>query len=296
MKPLIFYFLLIFLVIGCTENQESPKARLSKSEKEKILEFSQKLQSSINEYDYTLIRNAWSNPLFVKEVGNLTSTQKTVFDYFWKEEWANLILNNNIDIINLLKYNNGTIKISKLEDLNSHYFINFSLLFNSFYVDFIRYKVEIENDEPKLSDFYSFKTDKWMSQRLRELMNLATMYPSSSTERRTAYAAMNASQQQMKTGDTLEALNQLNRVHKSFANVYEVSFQRMQIAEYLPDSVYYNVLLNEFQNNKSRYIKYRYTCAFGDKDEILGIMQKLADDTGEIDFIDSLLYQRYYWY
>ena len=206
------------------------------------------------------------------------------------------MLNTNIDLVNLLKYGNGKIKISNLKDLDSCFYLTFSLILNDKYVDFIKYRIDVDKNQPRLSDMCSYKNDKWLSQTIRENMELATRYTSTSIERRKAYQALAESQRSLKMGDTLGALAYLYEVPESHASVYDISLKRLRLAEAISDSVFYEVLYAEYQTNKSRYLTYRYAWAEADSIMVHEEMTQLAEDTGENDLIDSMYAKRYYWY
>lgn len=73
-------------------------------------------------------------------------------------------MNVNIDLINKLEFNNGRIILSNLKIVGNHGEATFSMIFD-YGVDFWKYRTEIINDKPVLSDFYSFRDEIWQSQK-----------------------------------------------------------------------------------------------------------------------------------
>ncbi|TNE30696.1 MAG: hypothetical protein EP346_03045, partial [Bacteroidetes bacterium] len=130
MKKFILFSLILVLLSSCTHQNEqnSEELALGPNQKLAIQNFAVDFVADLNAYHYSMMRESWSDELFIERIGELTKTQKTVFNAFWKESWSKEVTNANIEIVNLLKYNQGKVHLSRIEDHESYFIINISLL------------------------------------------------------------------------------------------------------------------------------------------------------------------------
>lgn len=298
MKHLFKILAFLLLLSSCKDKDSTPKSAPALNESEKLIiqEFAKKLESDLNQYQYKLMKQSWNSDQFVKRIGQLNKTQRVVFNTYWEDEWEKEVMYTNVDLINLIKFNNGRAELTQLEDLGSHFDLKLAFIINEVQINFIKYRVEFIKGKAALTDLFFYKTENWLSQKIRLNMKLATKYNAFSTERREAYNAMSAYGSALSSGDSLEALIHLYGVPEEYEKVYDVGVLRLNAASFLADSIYYNILYSESEHIKSLYFDYHLAWAEGDSVKIKTVLKDLGDKTGSQHLMDSLFLGKYYWF
>jgi hypothetical protein len=292
-----FTILILLLVCFSCKNENEKKIInvLGNSDKDLIKTFANNLYISINNYEYELIRSSWDNELFRKRVNKLTKTEQTVFDYYFDKEFATVILNENIDLVNKLKFNTGKLFFSKITYYPTHAEIIYSLRFAK-NVDFWKYRVELINNIPKLTDYYSFRDEIWQSQNIINIIRLNSRYTATTKERQQANRSLMESDKYLLHGDSLFALQLLYEIPETHLIGNALSLKRINLAFKLNDTIFASVLIREKEFNKSTYISYLYGYYFYDTIELDKVFYKLEQELGTKNMIlDSLKTLNYFW-
>ncbi len=128
---------------------------MTEEEKIKIESLSNRLITSINEFDFSVVNNYWSNEAFKERVSNITGTQKSVSEHIFEKDLKRTIKVGNLSIIHLINSNQGKASFLKLEHLKDHSELTLLLTFNSSF-NFLKYRFQIVKGKPALCDFYQF--------------------------------------------------------------------------------------------------------------------------------------------
>ncbi len=97
------------------------------------------------------------------------------------------------------------------------------------------------------------------------------------------------SEERLRLGDTLEALNYLYDIPESRQTGNWLTFKKLYLAQSLGDAIYSSVLGTEFENNKSLYVKYLYHLYFSDSSDLETVYSILSKEIGESVTLDSLI-------
>jgi hypothetical protein len=270
-------FFLLLLVLSCKNSDKSEFQLLTEEEKTKIESLSHRLITSINEFDFSVVNNHWSNEAFKERVSNITGTQKSVFEHIFEKDLKRTIKVGNLSIIHLINSNQGKASFLKLEHLKDHSELTLLLTFNSSF-NFLKYRFQIVKGKPALCDFYQFADNLWYSEKIINSLRLASK-----------------SEERLILGDTLEALNYLYDIPESHQTGNWLTFKKLNLAQSLGDTIYSSVLVTEFENNKSLYVKYLYHLYFSDSSDLETVYSILSKEIGESVTLDSLISSRSYW-
>lgn len=296
LKNSLFIIFIFITFLGCKNNKKVKEVKLlTEIEKKIITNFSKKLTASINKYEYNFTRNSWDNNKFRKRITKLNSTEQAIFNYYFDKQFSKNILNGNIDLINKLKFNNGKIFLSKIIFFSEHAEIIFTLRFST-NVDFWKYRVELKNNKPILTDYYFYRDECWQSQNIKNIIKLNSKYTAISKQRLQANKNLLESEKQLKNGDSLYALELLYNIPKTHLIGNTLSLKRINLAYKINDSLFFLTLLKEKKLNKSIYINYLYGYYFYDTLELNKVFNKLEMDLGvKNEIIDSLKSLNYFW-
>ena len=295
MKRIQFIILLITFLSCNNVNNDKTSQSLTKSEKELIKTFSKNLVSNINSYQYDTLRNAWHSQIFRGRVRGLTKTERNVFDYYYDKEFSRLIRNDNIELVNKLKYNDGKLYFSKIIYYPEHAEIVLSFNYQS-NIDFIKYRVQLLNGVPFLVDYYSYKNELWQSKNVTNMIRLNSRYTAGSTERQQANRCMSESDDYLRKGDTLAALTKLYEIPISHLLGNGLSIQKINLAYNLHDTIFASVLQLEKESNNSNYISYLNAYYFNDTIAMDSVFEQLGKKLGDKNkLLDSLKTFEYFW-
>ncbi|PIQ49939.1 MAG: hypothetical protein COW03_02850 [Cytophagales bacterium CG12_big_fil_rev_8_21_14_0_65_40_12] len=290
----LYLFIVFLLVTGCSRSKSGNAIKLTLENKKAIELFAQQLVKSINDYDYTLIRNSWSNEAFGKRVKDLNRVQRNVFNYIFEKEIKDEIKFTNISLVNHVNSEKGKIYISNIEHFNSHSEITLLSIFDNNY-NFIIYRVEMINGKPYLCDFFDLKSGIWYSEAIKNVINLNSRYDMFSEERRTTNLAWNNSNLTLRKGDTLNALYYLYEIPKTHWVGSGLSLMKLNLAQSVSDSIYAQVLETEFEYDQSLYLKYLYYRYWNDSINLSEVYITLKHQTGEDLKLDSLIANSSFW-
>lgn len=278
-----------------TEVKEIQEKKLSQSEKSQLKDFGDKLAASLNRYEYDLIRNSWSNVAFRKRVIGLNITEQTVFDHYFDKDFGTLIKNINIDLVNKIKFNNGKIYFNKIIFYPSHAEIIFTLQYLR-NTDFRKFRVELINNTPILTDYYSYRDELWQSENMKNLIRLNARYTTTSQERMKASRSLMESEDYLRRGDSLSALESLYKVPESHLIGNGLSLKRLNLAHGLGDSIFAYSIQQERALNQSIYIRYLHGYYFVDTVELNNVFNELKEELGITNhMVDSLVNLNYFW-
>jgi hypothetical protein len=268
---------------------------LTEIEKRTIKDFAITLTRSLNNYEYELIEKVWDNQLFKRRVKTSNKIERNLLNHFFEEEIGKQVYYVNIDLINKLKFNNGNLKLSKIIYYPRHVEIIYSMTFDK-NVDFWKYRIELKDSVPKLSDYYSYRDEFWQSDNLENFLKLNTKYTAVSKERQQANSSLIQSEKYLGYGDSLRALDILYEVPSTHSVGNAISLKRINLAYEISDTTFASVLLKEKELNNSLYINYLYAYYFGDTIELNNVFSELNKELGvKNDLLDSLKTLNYFW-
>ena len=291
----IWIIIIAFLFSCKSEVKEKKVVKLTNTEKTQLKDFGNKLEKSINNYEYELIKNSWNNSVFRKRVKGLAKTEQTVFDHYFDKDFGTKIENENIDLVNKLKFNSGKIFFSKIIFYPKHAEIVFTMLFNQ-NVDFWKYRVELVNTIPQLTDYYSYRDELWKSRNMKNLIRLNARYTATSQKRHQTNRSLTEYAEYLRYGDSLSALESLYKVPETHLIGNGLSLKRINLAYNLGDSILAYSLERERELNQSIYIRYLYGYYFYDTLELNNVFGELKDELGiSNQMIDSLVQLDYFW-
>ena len=294
MKQSIAIVCLFALLAACGEVKKSDSQKLNDLDRKKIESLSTRLINSINGYDFSIINSSWNNDFFKSRVVNLNKTQRSVFEHYFQKEIKRTIKVGNLSIINQVNDGNGKVARLNLQYFDYHAELTLLLTFEKRF-DFFKYRIEMYEDIPVISDFYHFKDNCWFSEKLINLLHLSTKFDGTSEVRRMANQALTASEKYLNYGDTIGALNALDGFPEAFRIGNSLSLRRLEVALMIDDSMYTQVLEKEFESNKNLYIQYLYGMHFYDNNRLDDVYRLLSQEFGKSEKLDSLVSCGHYW-
>lgn len=286
--------LLSFIFItSCSQPENNERPTLTDEQKSEIAEYSNELVNSINNFDFSVINETWSNEAFKQRFTNLTSAQKSVFDHIFEEDIKRTIKVRNLSIIHTVNETNGSVELFDLEHFDNYSELTLLLTFDGWF-NFFKYRIE-HRGNPVICDFYQFTDDLWYSEKMLNALKMNSKYDAFSNQRHQANQAINDHQQFLIRGDTLSALMSLYEVPKTHESGNWLSLKKLNLAANIDDSTYFEVLTQEYQNNGSLYLKYLYNYYTQDSVNLNEIYQLLASELGNSETLDSLVNAGSFW-
>ncbi|MEL7145372.1 MAG: hypothetical protein AAFO69_03320 [Bacteroidota bacterium] len=281
-----YLFFAFVIVIACDDTSSSKKTNeFNEQQRQQVEEFSNRLVISINGFDFSVVNSSWSNTAFKARMSQINKAQKAVLSHF-SDELGQDIKYGNLSLIH--EVNDGRGKVSQI---SLNYFGGYSELtllknFDS-YFGFLKYRIEIENDRPVLTDYFDFVANAWYSEKIVQMLQLNSDYDAYSVERHHANTAIAARNAALEKGDTLAALQHLYQVPKTHELGIDLSLMKLELAAMLNDSIYANVLQTEYEQNQSLYLQYLHSYYF-DTLSLPDVYQSLAHLLQVEGVLDSL--------
>lgn len=292
MTPRIILLIFLLSLFSCTQKKgETENANLNQKQIDLIKDFAAKMTISINQYQYDFVRNAWDKNAFETKVVGLNEFEQSIFNRFYDKELSKNIENANIDLVNKLKYSNGKIILTNMKIFDNFVEATYSMIFDNG-VDFCKYRIEIINEKPKLSDFYSFRDEIWQSQNVKNIIRLYSKH----AQKKETYMSILYSEKALQMRDSLTALEYLYNIPPTNLTGNYLSIRKINLAQAINDSILAQVLVSEFEMNKSIYIKYLYSHYFNDSILLQEVFEKLGKEVGgNNSVLDSLKTSNYLW-
>ena len=292
-KFTIAAIILVFL-FDCSEIKKTERPRVTLEQQVQIEALSNKLIKSINGFEFSVINNTWNNAAFKERVAvHVNKTQNSVFDHFFEKDLRMTIKTGNLSIIHQVNSDNGKITFLDLNHFDFHSELTLLLTFAGRF-DFFKYRIEIINNKPAITDFHHFKDNLWYSEKIVNILRLNSKFNAYSEERHQANEAIRASEEALAYGDTLKALYSLYDIPETHQLGNGLSMMKLNLAVTLGDSIYTNVLATEYDKNKSLYMKYLYTLYF-DSTDLNSVYQLLTSELGNSAVLDTLIDKQNYW-
>jgi hypothetical protein len=268
---------------------------LSETEKKTIKDFAFSLTKSINKYEYEFIEKVWDNELFKQRVKASNEIERSLLSHFFEEKLGKQVYYVNVDLINKLKFNNGKLKLSKIIYYQRHAEIIYSMIYDR-NVDFWKYRIELKDSVPKLTNYYSYRDEFWQSENVKNFLRLNTKYTAVSKERQQANGSLIQSDKYLVYGDSIRALEVLYDIPSTHTIGNAISLKRINLAFEISDTTFASVLLKEKELNNSLYINYLYAYYFTDSLELDHVLGELNQELGiKSDLLDSLCTLNYFW-
>lgn len=294
MKPFFLFTLILFVLISCGEKKKAKMIPpLTKEEKEQIVKFAIDLKKSMNNYQYDLIQKSWDGNAFMKRVKGLNKTERRALNSYFKTQLKSSLELANTNVINQLKYNNGRVKLAKVKQFQRHSELTYTLVTGE-HIRFVRYLVKMINGVPKLCDYFILKENFWFSQKIKSLVKLEV--GGNKYDNLRISNALVSSDRLKQKGQISEAFEVLYEVPSTSMPGNYISHKKLDLAYALNDTIYLEVLMEEYEANKSPHIRYLYHWFFQDTADYMNILDSLAINTGEEQIIDSVKAGYYLWY
>lgn len=282
-------------LIGCNSVNEQQAYILNDADKKAIELFSEKFIHSINDFDFEVIYKSWNNDLFKRRVySNITKTQKSVFDHYFEKQIKAIIKTGNLDILHRVRANGGKVHLMRVDHFESFSEILILRTFDG-YFDLFKYRAEIANKAPVLTDFFSLTENLWYSQSIVLILRQASKYDAFSEERHEMNAAIKRSDKFLNDGDTLAALQSLYEIPDSHSEGNWLSIRKIELAKSLHDTILAAVITGELDHNQNLYIRYLYHYFFQDSTDLKKIHHLLSEEVGESPLYDSLIREGSFW-
>ncbi len=284
---------LLFLA-SCSQTANSEHSVLTEEQKSEIAEYANELVISINNFDFSVINETWSNEAFKQRFTNLTNAQKSVFDHIFEEDIKRMIKVGNLLIIHTVNQNEGNVELLDLNHFDSYSELTLLLVFEGRF-DFYKYRIEQRNKQSVITDFYQFSDNLWYSEKIMNALKLNSKYDAFSKERHKVNQAIDNYDQALIHGDSLGALMSLYDVPETHQTGNWLSLRKLNLAASLDDTLYAEVLYEEYEVNKSLYMKYLYNYYVQDSVNLEEIYQLLATELGSSETLDSLVNSGSFW-
>ena len=252
-------FLLLLLVSSCKDSGEN--GQLSPSQITSINQFVDELNKSLDNFEFDFIKTAWSHSIFKRRIGKLGNIGHGVFDHIYETTVKSSILRFNLDLINKVKHSGGILRYIKTNISDGYAEVTY-LLIDEGYYSFIKYRIDIENERPYLTDIYSFKEDQWFSNSMRQVVLLNTKHTALSPKRHQANRALSDYQMAMNDGNYEYAFDVLNQVPESHQIFNDFKIARINTAAQLGDSILRKTIELENDLNDGNNIYVDYLMAF----------------------------------
>jgi hypothetical protein len=289
----------ISLCLSCTDiKKQSESNSLSETDKELITNFASDLTKSLSSYHYDLIKSSWDKTAFRKRVGDLSRTERTMYKVLFEEAVVDPMMTQNLELINKLKHSDGLVFLTKMAFLPGNpgcTELTFSMIFDEF-VDFVKFRVEIINNTPRLTDLYSYRDELWQSKNVKNIIRLNSKYTASTEARQRANQSLMLSDRALMQKDTLLALEYLYQVPETHLMGNSLSIRRISLALQMDQEVLASVLTSEMELNNSLYIRYLYGYYFYDSVLLEQVFKELELNIGKNSILDSLATLDYLWY
>ncbi len=288
--------MVLLLICSCkTEEKKEAKKKLNDAEKTLLKDFGYELTASLNRYEYNLVRNSWSNALFKERVSGLNKTEQTVFDHYFEEDFGSIIESINSDLVNKAKFSEGKFYFNKIVFYPRHAELLLTIQHLK-KIDFWKYRVELINNIPTLTDYYFYRNGVWQSENIKNIIRLNARYTTGSPERHQFNRSLMESERYLRYRDSLSALASLYEIPKTHLIGNSLSLKRLNLASELGDSILTYSIEQELELNPSIYIRYLHGYYLADSLELETVFDELKGKLGISNhMIDSLVSLNYFW-
>ena len=294
LRLLLLPFLTSYLYLSCAPSDNSNSSVLTNMQKSEIDSCAHQLVESINNFDFAIINQAWNNKAFKERFTTLSSAQQSVFDHIFKKDIERTIKVGNLAIIHTVNENQGTARRFDLQHFEHHSELTILLEFSDWF-SFFKYRFEHVGGRPVISDYYQFTDDLWYSEKMLNALKMNSKYKAFSTERTQANQALLDYRQYLQQGDSLSALQALYNVPETHQSGNWLSLKKLNLANTLNDSIYAEVLAEEYATNRTIYIQYLYSYYVQDAENLKSVYDVLASELGESEELDSLVKSGSFW-
>ncbi|MGB5822156.1 MAG: hypothetical protein WBG90_21920 [Saonia sp.] len=263
LKSVLFAAAFAFAVSSCKD--PNTRQSLFPEQIEKIHQFVGELNKSLSHFEFDFVKKAWSHDSFKRRIGKLGNTGHGVFNHIYETSIKSYILNFNLNLINKVKHSGAVLKHIKTNIVSNYAEATYLLIEESYYY-FIKYRIEIDDDTPYLTDVYVFKDDQWYSNKMREMVLLNLKHTATSPKRHQANRAFGEFQSALDNNDyeyAFNALSQIPESHRIF-NYYKIA--RINTAALLGDSTLIGTIEEENDSVRGNNIYVDYLIAFYLKD------------------------------
>ena len=154
----------------------------------------------------------------------------------------------NAQVVNNVKYNGGKAYLSGVNHFEDHATISLSVQYYDL-VSFLKYRVEMKENKPRLCDIYIVREDFWLSESLKKYIKFYAKYTASSEERHNANRALQSLESAIMRGDTIGALIQMDNLPPVPLSDKQLAVRKLMLSVGLPGPEYFLFLM--FPTKKS---------------------------------------------
>ncbi len=259
LKSTLFAVIFTFAISSC--ERPSEERSLLPEQIEKIHQFVGEFNQSLGHFNFSFVKEAWNHQLFKLRIGKLGNTGHGVFNHIYETSIKSYILNFNLNLINKVKHSRAVLQHVNTNIVSNYAEATYLLIEDSYYY-FIRYRIEIYDDVPYLTDVYVFKDNQWYSNKMREMVLLNLKHTALSPKRHEANRAFGEFQSAIDNSDYEYAFNVLAQIpesHRAF-NYYKIA--RINTAAMLGDSILLRTIEQENDSLHGNNIYVDYLMAF----------------------------------
>ncbi|NJB37788.1 hypothetical protein [Croceivirga sp. JEA036] len=282
------------LIISCSGEQEK---HMSAKDIDSVHKFVSELNTSLNSFNYSFIKQHWNHSAFKSRIGKLDNTGKGVYNHIYETQLKSNIVNANLNLINLVKHHNA-----KLLHLNTNIVADYAettylILKNDNTFNITKYRIDVKNGTLTLTDFFNFREDQWFSETMREVLLLNLKHTTASRYRLEANQAYSNYIQAQQEQDFELAYNYLEQIPETHRILNDYKIAKLLTASNINDSVLQHSInqVNDTVNGNTIYIDYLLSNYHTDtdfKEEVqarmrkeLGINKKLLDSLTQANTI-----------
>tara|TARA_Y100001933_G_scaffold248184_1_gene281784 strand:- start:8588 stop:9511 length:924 start_codon:yes stop_codon:yes gene_type:complete len=294
-KCISILLIITMLFLSCDDFQSEQS--LTKEQIQHVHQFVGELNRSLEKFEFDFIKKVWSHTLFKRKIGKLDNIGHDVFNHVYETTVKGVVTNLNLNLINKVKHSGATLKHIKTNIMDTYAEVTYLLIEEGYY-HFTKYRIDLYNGKPYLSDIYSFKDNQWFSSSMREIVLLNTKYTAFSTNRHEANKALEAYQHAINNSDYEYAFAALNQIPESHQITNEFKIAKINTAALINDSLLLKTIdeENNLEEGNSIYIDYLISFYLMDsilKEEVNARIQK---EIGISKFLlDSLNTQNLVW-
>lgn len=286
---------LLFCMFSCSSSPSNDYPDLSEEDKIKIEEFSLELTNSLKERRYDVMRNSWSNALFYKSLGQLSKIQTNYYRHQIDNVFGGLIKSGHLDLINTLKYSNGSVSSYSVNFTENWGEINYVLKFDK-NLKFVKYKAVVHEGKVRLVDCFDDFMDDWQSNILKNILEVLVPKRQQTKEREQAIRAIMQVEQMRMNGELDKALEILYLIPEDYRMNHNVSNYAMFLAANANINEFKKVVKWEKDKRSYIYVDYWHGVLFDHPEELSKVIDELKIKYHTNDpIVDSLKTKEYAW-
>ncbi|MGY5351062.1 hypothetical protein ACXGQW_00670 [Wenyingzhuangia sp. IMCC45533] len=289
-------FIKLFILVGLLISCKTEKKKTSNLPESEFSEFSNQLINEINLYNYQFVRTSWNKDNFKKRISKLSNTERTVLNAYFESFFNEKVINYSLEYIEVIEKLNGKIYLADTEIEGNTAILSLVSTYDN-NIDFCKFRIEKIKSKIWITDILSLKDNIWVSEKLKNLMNLNSKYIASNRNgnRYKANTYYNYSNSELKSGNYREAFNYLDKVPESHTRTFEHSNKKLQIASNISEDLYIKTLLEEYRRQNYLYLEYLKSYYTNDSTGFNKVLIKLNSKINLEKLPDSIFKEDQFW-